>query len=276
MIQKLTKLILISFLIIYFTACNDSLQNNKNEKNKQIEYKSNLPMPELEEKHINQYFKLSTVINAKSDPIPATQIGYAYANKLQDYEKALEWFEYSNSMKPTADNSAYACYVLQEMKQYDKAIKWCNDSIIQESNKEALFMLGTIYEDTQKYDKAIEYYKLSANKGYVNAMNNLGFVYNEKLKDYNLAEQWYLKAVKKRNYTAFNNIALFYHEDLHDDIKASAYAIALIGNKYSYQSVMNLLKKDWQIPNDIIQKGYELQLTSDEFPIKYKENLNLE
>ncbi|RXI28699.1 hypothetical protein, partial [Arcobacter defluvii] len=108
MIQKLTKLILISFLIIYFTACNDSLQNNKNEKNKQIEYKSNLPMPELEEKHINQYFKLSTVINAKSDPIPATQIGYAYANKLQDYEKALQWFEYSNSMKPTADNSAYA------------------------------------------------------------------------------------------------------------------------------------------------------------------------
>ncbi|RXI27573.1 tetratricopeptide repeat protein, partial [Arcobacter defluvii] len=83
-------------------------------------------------------------------------------------------------------NSAYACYVLQEMKQYDKAIKWCNDSIIQESNKEALFMLGTVYEDTQKYDKAIEYYKLSANKGYVNAMNNLGFVYNEKLKDYNL------------------------------------------------------------------------------------------
>jgi len=39
---------------------------------------------------------------------------------------------------------------------------------------------------------------------------------------------------------------------------------------------MNLLKKDWQIPNDIIQKGYELQLSSDEFPIKYKENLNLE
>ncbi|RXI27570.1 hypothetical protein, partial [Arcobacter defluvii] len=77
------------------------------------------------------------------DPIPATQIGYAYANKLQDYEKALQWFEYSNSMKPTADNSAYACYVLQEMKQYDKAIKF-----IKERNKKGLFMLGTVYLGT--------------------------------------------------------------------------------------------------------------------------------
>ncbi|WP_206731487.1 hypothetical protein, partial [Arcobacter defluvii] len=103
-------------------------------------------MPEwddIADKNIDKYWRSRNA--AKSDPIPATQIGYAYANKLQDYEKALQWFEYSNSMKPTADNSAYACYVLQEMKQYDKAIKWCNDSIIQESNKEALFMLGTVY-----------------------------------------------------------------------------------------------------------------------------------
>jgi len=275
MTNKFIKILLPIFITLSFSACEE--KSSQENKSQEIVYIATLPMPEwdkIAKSKLDGY--TANWHDAKHDPIPATQIGYAYANKLQDYEKALEWFEYSNSMKPTADNSAYACYVLQEMKQYDKAIKWCNDSIIQESNKEALFMLGTIYEDTQKYDKAIEYYKLSANKGYVNAMNNLGFVYNEKLKDYNLAEQWYLKAVKKRNYTAFNNIALFYHEDLHDDIKASAYAIALIGNKYSYQSVMNLLKKDWQIPNDIIQKGYELQLSSDEFPIKYKENLNLE
>jgi len=280
MTNKFLKILIPIFIVFNFSACEEKVSQNtqiNKEKKEQVIFTPQLPMPsglkEIRDAKLNM---VSLWHDAKHNPIPATQIGYAYANKLNDYEKALEWFEYSNSMKPTADNSAYACYVLQEMKQYDKAIKWCNDSIIQESNKEALFMLGTIYEDTQKYDKAIEYYKLSANKGYVNAMNNLGFVYNEKLKDYNQAEQWYLKAVKKRNYTAFNNIALFYHEDLHDDIKASAYAIALIGNKYSYRSVMNLLKKDWKIPNEIIKKGYELQLNSAEFPVKFDGELDLE
>ncbi|QKF81473.1 tetratricopeptide repeat protein [Halarcobacter ebronensis] len=273
-INILAKISVILLLTISFSACEDKAV--KETQTQEVKYKASLPIPKWDENLSSEMGKYATLWHtSKHDPIPATQIGYAYANKLQDYQKALEWFEYSNSMKPTADNSAYACYVLQEMKQYDKAIKWCNDSIIQESNKEALFMLGTIYEDTQKYDKAIEYYKLSANKGYVNAMNNLGFIYNEKLKDFKQAEQWYLKAVKQRNYTAFNNIALFYHEDLRDDIKASAYAIALIGNKFSYRSVINLLKKDWQIPNETIKKGYELQLTSDEFPIKYKGDLGL-
>ncbi|WP_164968569.1 tetratricopeptide repeat protein, partial [Arcobacter defluvii] len=165
-------------------------------------------------------------------------------------------------------NSAYACYVLQEMKQYDKAIKWCNDSIIQESNKEALFMLGTVYYDVEQYNKAIEYYKLSANKGFTDALTNIGYIYEEKLKDYKEAEQWYLKAVKEKSYKGFHGLSYLYYSKLNNNVKSSAYAIALIGTKYSQRSVLKILQKERKIPNETIKKGYELQLTSDEFPIK--------
>ncbi|PPK60442.1 hypothetical protein B0F89_1211, partial [Malaciobacter marinus] len=56
----------------------------------------------------------------------------------------------------------------------------------------------------------------------------------------------------------------------------SAYYITLIDKRYSKEEVLNLLKNKWKIPNDIIQKGYELQLNSDEFPIKYKGKLDLD
>jgi hypothetical protein len=273
MIQILTKILLFIF-IISFSACED--KGSQKTQTQEVQYKFTLPMPKVEENHINKYFKLSLWHKAKYDPIPATQIGYAYANKLQDYQKALEWFEYSNSMKPTADNSAYACYVLQEMKQYDKAIKWCNDSIIQQSNKEALFMLGTVYYDIEQYDKAIEYYKLSANKGFTDALTNIGYIYEEKLKDYNQAEQWYLKAVKGKSYKGFHGLSYLYYSKLNDNVKSSAYAIALIGTKYSYRSVLKILQDERKIPNEIIKKGYELQLNSPEFPIKFDGELDLE
>ncbi|QKF78021.1 tetratricopeptide repeat protein [Arcobacter defluvii] len=273
MIQTLTKVLLFIF-IISFSACED--KGSQKTQTQEVQYKATLPMPEwddIADKNIDKYWRSRNA--AKSDPIPATQIGYAYANKLQDYEKALQWFEYSNSMKPTADNSAYACYVLQEMKQYDKAIKWCNDSIIQESNKEALFMLGTVYYDVEQYNKAIEYYKLSANKGFTDALTNIGYIYEEKLKDYKEAEQWYLKAVKEKSYKGFHGLSYLYYSKLNNNVKSSAYAIALIGTKYSQRSVLKILQKERKIPNETIKKGYELQLTSDEFPIKFKGDLGL-
>ncbi|MCP4970643.1 MAG: sel1 repeat family protein, partial [Arcobacter sp.] len=46
-------------------------------------------------------------------------------------------------------------------------------------------------------------------------------------------------------------------------------------NKFTKSSVLNTLQNTWNIPNETIQKGYDLQLNSDEFPIKYKGNLGL-
>ncbi|MDY0051820.1 MAG: hypothetical protein RBR65_04695, partial [Aliarcobacter sp.] len=127
MIKGIIKVILVIFIVFSFSACEEKSSQNtqvNKEKKEQVNFTPKLPIPESA--NLREMGLISLWYDAKHDPIPATQIGYAYANKLQDYEKALQWFEYSNSMKPTADNSAYACYVLQEMKQYDKAIKWCN------------------------------------------------------------------------------------------------------------------------------------------------------
>ncbi len=191
--------------------------------------------------------------DAKHNPIPATQIGYAYANKLQDYQKALEWFEYSNSMKPTADNSAYACSALQQLKDYDKATKWCDNAISLGSTK-VFIILASIYNEKQDYQTTEKWLLKAFDSKDKDAPISLGYLYANNLKDYVKAEHYYKEAVKIKDLEAFHNLSRLYHHKLKDDIKASAYAIALIGNKYSYRSVINLLKKDWKIPNEIIKK----------------------
>ncbi|RXI32789.1 hypothetical protein, partial [Arcobacter defluvii] len=104
MIKGIIKVILLLLLTLTFSACEE--KSSQESKTQEIVYIATLPIPESE--NLRKMGLISLWYDAKYDPIPATQIGYAYANKLQDYEKALQWFEYSNSMKPTADNSAYA------------------------------------------------------------------------------------------------------------------------------------------------------------------------
>ncbi|RXJ95108.1 hypothetical protein CRV00_04960 [Malaciobacter molluscorum] len=39
--------------------------------------------------------------------------------------------------------------------------------------------------------------------------------------------------------------------------------------------IISFLKEKWNLSDETIKKGYELQLNSDEFPIKFKGNLGL-
>ncbi|QKF81479.1 tetratricopeptide repeat protein [Halarcobacter ebronensis] len=258
---------LIIYILVSFTACND-------DSNKKEEIKSSLTIPEWDEKAkstIDNYWSLWN--DAKKDPMAATSIGYAYSEKLNDYEKAIEWYKYSNSMKPLPETSNYACYSYQQLKQYEEAIKWCEDAINMGS-KDALTGLGYSYSKLKQYDNAIKWYKKAYENDDINAMINLGTVYLNK-KDYKNSELWYKKAIEKNDYEAYQGIAKLYHDGFKDDIKASAYAIAVINTKYTKSSVLRLLKDDWNISKETIKKGYELQLTSDEFPIKYKGDLGL-
>jgi hypothetical protein len=271
--KTLIKILLPIFITLSFSACEE--KSSQESKTQEIVYIATLPMPsglkEIRDAKLNM---VSLWHDAKHNPIPATQIGYAYANKLQDYQKALEWFEYSNSMKPTADNSAYACSALQQLKDYDKATKWCDNAISLGSTK-VFIILASIYNEKQDYQTTEKWLLKAFDSKDKDAPISLGYLYANNLKDYVKAEHYYKEAVKIKDLEAFHNLSRLYHHKLKDDIKASAYAIALIGNKYSYRSVINLLKKDWKIPNEIIKKGYKLQLNSDEFPIKYKGDLGL-
>ncbi|KAI8878210.1 HCP-like protein, partial [Backusella circina FSU 941] len=61
----------------------------------------------------------------------------------------------------------------------------------------------------EKYPEALYWYKLSADKHYAKAENNIGMLYNYGKgvhTDYALAMEWYLKAAKKYSQDAFSNI----------------------------------------------------------------------
>lgn len=269
MTKTILKVSFIIFLFISFIGCNDS-------KEEKVDFTPKLPIPTWDKNAENKiWFAYKEWHYAKHDPIPAMKIGYAYSEELHDYEKALEWFKYADSMIPLGENSYFACYALQQLKRYDEAISWCQKAIDLKWDK-AISLLGTVYEDYGKYEKAVQYYKQSfeQTKDGLSA-NNLGFIFSKKLNNYKEAEKWYKEAIKLNNYQSYNSISSLYHKNLKDDIKASAYSIAVINTKYTKSSVLNVLQKDWKIPNETIKKGYELQLNSDEFPIKYKGNLGL-
>ena len=263
-LKQLIKILAILALSIFFTACND----NK----KETGYKATLPMPST--KGLSSMGLIGFAHDAKNDPIPATKIGYAYSEELKDYDKAIQWYKYSNSMKPLAQNSNYMCYAYQMKKEYEEAIKWCKNAI-ELGSDEALFQLAYTYRENKEYKKAEKWFIKSFEKKDKDAPTALGYLYTNYLNDYKNAEKYYKEGVKIKDLESFHNLSRLYHHKLKNDLKASAYAIALIGNKYTKRSVLKLLK-EWKIPNETIKKGYELQLSSDEFPLKFKGELNLD
>jgi tetratricopeptide (TPR) repeat protein len=263
-INTLIKMSLLTLLSLGIISCSDT------EKNKG--FKATLPMPEWDGQ-INKLGKIGMLYDSENNPIIATKIGYAYSEELKDYKKAIQWYKYSNSMKPMPENSNYACYAYQQLKQYEEAITWCTNAV-ELGSDEALIGLGSAYNESKQYKKAILSYKKAYEKKQKDASHNIGFTYSN-MKDYKNAELWYLKAIEEGNLSAYQATSTFFHDNLTDNIKACAYAIALINTKYTKSSVLRLLQKTWKIPNETIKKGYEYQLNSKEIPIKYKGNLGL-
>ncbi|RYA23535.1 sel1 repeat family protein [Malaciobacter halophilus] len=267
-IKKIVKIVLVGIIALSFIAC----ENNQTTNKKEVKYKSSLPIPESGK--LREMGLVGFWYDAKTDPSAATKIGYAYSEELKDYDKAIKWYKYSNSMKPTGTNSNYMCYAYQMKKDYKTAIKWCENAI-KLGNDEALLLLGNAYTELKKYKESIKWIKKAYEKNNPDSAINLGYSYS-KLGDYNNAEKWYKIAIKNNDYEAYKNISTLYNEKIKDNVKASAYAIAVINTKYSKSSVLNVLKNEMNIPNETIKKGYELQLNSDEFPIKYKGKLGLD
>ncbi|AXX91456.1 hypothetical protein CPU12_09600 [Malaciobacter molluscorum LMG 25693] len=273
-VKIVINILIIAIISLNLTACEDNKSSNNKKEEKEVKITPSLSMPNVKDEYINKYIKLSQLYAAKTDPSAATKIGYAYSEELKDYDKAIKWYKYSNSMKPTEVNSNYMCYAYQMKKNYDEAINWCKNAI-DLGSKEALLLLGNAYADSKNYEESIKWIKKAYENNNPDAAINLGYSYS-KIGDYKNAEKWYKIAIKNDDFEAYKNLSTLYNEKLKDDVKASAYAIAVIDTKYTKSSVLRVLKDDMKIPNNIIQKGYELQLNSDEFPIKYKGKLDLD
>ncbi|RXJ67615.1 hypothetical protein CRV08_09605 [Halarcobacter ebronensis] len=275
MINKLLTISLLILFTITFSACEDKKSNSQvNKEKKEVKFTPKLKIPEWDEdggKKIWNTYK--NWHDAKHDPIPAMKIGYAYSEELHDYKKAFEWFKYANSMIPLGENSYFACYALQQLKRYDEAISWCNNAIELKWDK-ALYQLATVYYKKKDFNNALIWFTKAYEKGEKTAITSLGLA-NEKIGNYKEAENWYKIGIKESNINSYHNIGRFYFYIMKDNLRASAYAIALIDKEYTKSSVLKVLQKEWKIPNETIKKGYELQLNSPEFPIHYDGKLDL-
>lgn len=281
--KNIFKLIILTTITLSFTACD----NNK-PKIRFIEEKpyvnpyTSMEAPKQRDKEIQKMDLFVTRSKAVQlgDTEAGTQIGMAYYEQLKDYDKAIEWFEYSNSIKPTGKNSDSACTVYSAKGDFKEAIKWCKQAV-DLGYQDSITGLGTVYARDKDFENAIFWLKKGVELNQPKSSTNLGFVYNQLSNKTNLnkeylkeAEKYYLKAIKDfpKDTRNVSNIIHFYHDDLKDNVRASAWAIAGINNIFLANSVADLLIVDLQIPLEDIQKGHQLQLTSKEFPYNYSEN----
>lgn len=289
--KNIINLIVLLIISLSFIACEEKEKRyadpentrkaylkHKEEAKKDLLKHSNIYPPKERDNELRQMGinNLWYQVVQHGKPEAGTDIALAYYQTLHDYEKTLEWLEYSNSIKPTAYNSNIACAVYLE-KEFDKkeAIKWCKQAV-DLGLEDAITGLGIAYSNIKDYENAIYWLKKGDELKVKKSTTNLGYVYNE-MGNLEEAYKYYKKAVKDdpKDSLAVNNLIHFYHDDLKDNVKASAWAIAGTGNVFSYASVSNLLSHKLKIPFEDIVKGRELQLTSDEFPYKNNENLSI-
>lgn len=191
--------------------------------------------------------------------------------RQEKYDDALHLIKRSNAIRPSGKNSDQACTVYSAKGDFKEAIKWCKQAV-DLGYEESITGLGTVYASNKDYDNALIWLIKGDELNQPKASTNLGFVYS-RLGDLKKAEEYYLKAIKNypKDIVNVSNIIHFYHKFLKDNVKASAWAIAGINNIFLADSIADLLIYDWRIPVEDIKKGYDLQLTSDEFPYNYDE-----
>ena len=159
------------------------------------------------------------------------------------------------------------------LKAYPEAVEWYENS---DMDKVSVYNLGVLYQNKIiDYKQAIIWYKKALDMGYRKASFGLGNSYRN-LKDYQNAIKYYKLAIERESLQAIKAIAWLYYEDLKDDIKASAYMLTLIKYGETKDVIFSFLKEKWNLSDETIKKGYELQLTMPGLPRRYKGDLNLD
>ena len=133
-------------------------------------------------------------------PKALSLLGLMYQEGLgteKDTEKANRlWQEAAQKNEPNAQ--LYLGYHSYLNGDIESAIEWLNKSI---SNNEqsgvSYYLLGMIYLVTQEsYSKVVNYWGLSAEKGHLISMLNLGDIYAYAYKNRDLAEYWWKKVLE--------------------------------------------------------------------------------
>lgn len=112
-----------------------------------------------------------------------------------DYEQAIVHFlEIKHKTDPIYLRLSNA---FSKLRYYKEAIEYLLEAVEHE-NVEAMLQLGQLYQKTLKdYQNAVTYYVMAVEKGNIESMLALGNLYYRALKDYPYAEKYYLMAVKE-------------------------------------------------------------------------------
>jgi hypothetical protein len=208
-----------------------------------------------EEKPIGKITKDTYNLKSEMDP------------RLKAYPEAVEWYKDSDSYPEAAFSLGY--FYNNTLKDYNSSIKWYKIAYKMGYLKSANNM-GTVYEDLKDYKEAIRWYEIASNAKVDKAPNNLGYLYKKKYKDYKVAIKWYKVGIERESILSIKGISWLYHENLNDDIKATAYMINILAYGENKEELIDFFKTTWNLSDETIKKGYELQLTMPGLPRRYK------
>jgi len=103
-------------------------------------------------------------------------------------------------------------------KEYGKAMRRFNQAwLIDPEHPAAFFGFGSIMLQTGDRKGFIKWTLISAEKGFANAQNNMGWAYLEGIgveKDEKKAFEWLLKAANQKHFNAMPSVAKAYHEGM--------------------------------------------------------------
>ncbi|RXJ95104.1 hypothetical protein CRV00_04940 [Malaciobacter molluscorum] len=187
--------------------------------------------------------------------------------RLKAYPEAVEWYEDSDSYPEAAFSLGY--FYQNTLKDYKESIIWYKRAY-EKGYAKAANNMGTVYEDLKDYKESIRWYEIASNAKVDKAPTNIAYVYKKIFKDYKNSIKWYKIGIERESRFSIQGIAWLYHESLNDDIKASAYIINLIEYGETKEYIISFLKEKWNLSDETIKKGYELQLTMPGLPRRYK------
>jgi tetratricopeptide (TPR) repeat protein len=133
---------------------------------------------------------------------------------------------------------------------------------IDKGYSDAMYNLGSYYQNIEKnYDESKKYYLMAIDKGNSNAMNNLGSYYQNNEQNYDEVKKYYGMAVENGNDTAMHNLGYYYHNIEKNYDKAKKYYGMAVENgndaaKKNYDELEKILFLE--LLNDMSDINYEL------------------
>jgi NACHT domain/Tetratricopeptide repeat len=137
----------------------------------------------------------------------------------------------------------------KENGNYEKALELV-DEIENEEDGVKFFYKGFFYGELKKEKEAEKYYLLAIEKGYIDALNNLGLLYKNQGKEKE-AEKYYLLAIEKGDIGALNNLAALYKNQGKEKEAEKYYLLAIekgdINALHNLSLLYFIINKDKQI-----------------------------